>query len=121
MYESVIRDDFDKGKVDLILASTVYDQGINLPGLDALILAGGGKSTAKALQRVGRVIRGNAGKTNAIIIDTFDQTHFLRKHSYARWEIYNTETAFQFKTEKAFEAYINKMGSYGKNKGSHSS
>lgn len=109
-----IRDDFTAGKVDLILASTVYDQGVNLPGLDALVLAGGGKSTAKALQRVGRVIRSNpeTNKQDAIIVDTFDQTHFLRKHSFARWQIYNTEPAFKFKIGPAFQAYINKMGYY---------
>lgn len=112
-----IREDFSNGKVDLILASTVYDQGVDLPALDALINCGGGKSTAKALQRVGRVIRGNkkAGKKDAIIVDTFDQAQHLRKHSYLRYEIYNTEEAFKFKIPKNFESYIKRMA-YGKNK-----
>lgn len=113
-----IREEFKAGKVDLILASTVYDQGIDLPALDALVLAGGGKSTAKALQRVGRVIRGNkeGGKTDSIVVETFDQAQYLRKHSYMRWLIYNTEDEFKFKTKAEFTNYINRMKRYGTEK-----
>jgi len=114
-----IREEFKAGEVDLILASTVYDQGIDLPALDALVLAGGGKSTAKALQRVGRVIRGNkeGGKKDAIIVDTFDQANYTRKHSYMRYLIYKTENEFKFKVRKDFESYINRMKRYGDKEG----
>lgn len=105
-----IRDDFKAGKVQLILASTVYDQGVDLPGLDALILAGGGKSSAKALQRVGRVIRGNkeSGKKDAIVVETYDQAKWVQDHSRMRYEIYKTEPAFRFKTTPGFENFLKK-------------
>ena len=51
-------------------------------------------------------------KVDAIIIDTFDQTHYMRKHSYARWQIYQTESAFKFKTGPAFESYVKRMDGY---------
>lgn len=103
-----IREDFKSGAVDMILASSVYDQGVDLPNLDALILAGGGKSTAKALQRIGRVIRGNPGKEDAIVVDTFDQSHYTMNHSYKRFEIYNTEPEFEINKGKRMSAYLKK-------------
>lgn len=89
-----IRADFKAGQIDLLLASTVYDQGVDLPALDALILAGGGKSTAKALQRVGRVIRMHTGKKDALIMETFDQAPHVRKHSTERYRAYRSEPEF---------------------------
>lgn len=105
-----IRDDFKAGKVDLIIASTVYDQGVDLPALDALVLAGGGKSTAKALQRIGRVIRSNAesGKKDAIIVDTYDQAHYVKTHSMARNGIYMTESKFLIKYGEDMSAALSK-------------
>ena len=107
-----IRDDFKAGKIDLILASTVYDQGIDLKELDALVLCGGGKSTAKALQRIGRVIRSNksGGKTDAMIVETFDQAHYVREHSMARYEIYKTESKFFIKTGDAMAGALKRKG-----------
>lgn len=104
----LIRDEFKAGQVDLILASTVYDQGIDLPALDALVLAGGGKSTAKALQRIGRVIRGNpnGGKKDALVVETYDQSHYVKKHSIMRYQIYKTEPGFKIKTGIAMSNYI---------------
>lgn len=107
-----IREDFKDGKVDLILASTVYDQGIDLPALDALVLAGGGKSTAKALQRIGRVIRGNpsGNKKDALVVETFDQSHYVRNHSLMRYHIYLTEPAFKIKMGPHMSKYLKKYG-----------
>ena len=48
---------YDK-EIDIILASSVYDVGVDLSILSGLVLCGGGKSSIKTLQRVGRVIRG---------------------------------------------------------------
>lgn len=103
-----IRDDFKAGNVDLILASTVYDQGVDLPGLDALVLASGGKSTAKALQRIGRVIRGNpnGNKKDALVVETFDQANFVRSHSVIRYKAYKTEPAFKIKMGPEMTKYV---------------
>ena len=47
---------YDK-EIDIILASSVYDVGVDLSILSGLVLCGGGKSSIKTLQRVGRVIQ----------------------------------------------------------------
>jgi len=40
-----------------LIASTIADEGLDIPTLDAVILAGGGKSPCKSMQRIGRAIR----------------------------------------------------------------
>jgi len=101
-----IREEFLAGEVDLILASVVYDQGIDLPELDALVLAGGGKSTAKMLQRIGRVIRASPGKEDAIVVDMFDQARYVQGHSIIRYGICSKESKFVLKTEEAMTAAL---------------
>jgi superfamily II DNA or RNA helicase len=105
-----IRENFKNGLVDLILASVVYDQGVDLPALDALIPADSGKSTAKALQRIGRAIRGHPGKKDAYVAEFFDQAHYVREHSYARFEIYQTEPEFKIKCGEQMSQFIKKRG-----------
>lgn len=103
-----IRQDFKDGQIDLLLASTVYDQGIDIKELDALILCGGGKSTAKALQRIGRVIRGNreGNKVDALVVETFDQEKYVQRHSFARYSIYKSESAFLLQAGPAMSQYL---------------
>lgn len=88
--------DMKDGNLDVLIASKIFDQGIDIPDLDALILAGSGKSSARALQRIGRVIRkGKESKKDAIIVDFLDNCKYLRKHSHARKKIYSTEPSFK--------------------------
>lgn len=98
-----VKDLFNNDGVDVILASTIFDTGIDLPKLDALILAGGGKSSTRALQRIGRVIRSHQNKKDAIVVDFIDSAPYLYEHSKKRWSIYKTEEAFQIKLPGHFE------------------
>lgn len=82
-------------EIDLILASTIFDIGLDLPELSALILCGGGKSNIRCLQRVGRVIRPMPGKKYAAIVDFYDQVRFLKQHSMARYKVYTSEPGFK--------------------------
>ena len=95
-----IRQDFIKSKIDLIIASVVYDQGVDLPNLDALILAGSGKSSGRALQRIGRVIRPAKNKKDAIVIDFIDNAKYLLEHSRKRAEVYSREAGFEVRMPK---------------------
>jgi superfamily II DNA or RNA helicase len=78
----------------ILIATTLADEGLDLPSLDVLILAGAGKSETRALQRVGRVLRPHPGKTGAVIVDFWDQALYLEDHSKQRYEIYRTEPGF---------------------------
>lgn len=83
------------GEIDVILASTIFDIGVDIKCLSALILAGGGKSYVKALQRIGRVIRSYPGKKFAAIVDFYDDIKYLKAHSVNRCKIYMTENGFK--------------------------
>lgn len=78
-------------EINCIIASKIFDIGVDLPSLSGLVVAGGGKSSVRALQRIGRVIRQYPGKTNAAIIDFADQAPYLLDHAEIRKKIYEQE------------------------------
>ena len=80
--------------LQVVIATTIADEGLDIKSLDAVILAGGGKSSVKALQRVGRALRPFDGKDLAYIIDFEDRSKYVSDHSMARYRIYQTETEF---------------------------
>lgn len=90
-----VKDRLTKKEINVILASSIFDIGVDLPSLSGLILAGSGKSSIRALQRIGRVIRSYEGKKNAAIIDFIDNVRFLKKHSKIRYGIYKSEAGFK--------------------------
>lgn len=83
------------GELNIIIGTSLADEGLDIPILDTLILAGGGKSSVKALQRVGRILRLHQDKKNPIVIDFNDNAKFLLSHSRKRWSIYKTEEEFK--------------------------
>lgn len=93
-------EEMKRGDLDLLIASKIFDQGIDIPELDALILAGSGKSSGRALQRIGRVIRKSDGKKKAVVIEFLDNCKYLRDHSEARMKVYESEPGFRMKIHK---------------------
>jgi superfamily II DNA or RNA helicase len=80
------------GKEKAIITTTIYDDGVDLPDLRTLILAGGGKSTVANLQRIGRGLRKAAGKHEVLVIDFNDKTGaILKRHSTARKKVWKDE------------------------------
>lgn len=79
------------GFCKILIASTIADEGLDLPCLDTLILAGSGKSSTRAFQRIGRVLRLYPGKTNAIVYDFMDNNPTFYKHALVRKALYETE------------------------------
>lgn len=77
------------------IASVIFDEGIDCRPLDTLILAGGGKSPTRALQRIGRILRPYHGKTKATAVDFFDACKYMQGHSSKREKIYKTEEEFE--------------------------
>jgi superfamily II DNA or RNA helicase len=82
----------------VVIATTLADEGLDIPTLGAVVLASGGKSETRALQRVGRSLRPSPGKKQAVVVDFFDNAPFLREHSIQRLEIFRTEPAFRVET-----------------------
>jgi len=85
----VIRD-FNDGKIDALVGTSTLDEGVDIPSLSAVILAGGGKGRLKVVQRLGRALRPKAGDNTAFIIDFRDQFNVVTKsHFKRRKELYD--------------------------------
>lgn len=90
-------------KVKILIGSTIADEGLDVPSLDCLILAGGGKSSTRAFQRIGRVLRlyknreTGEEKKRAVCFDFVDYTPTLRRHSRVREKLYLTEEKWDIK------------------------
>jgi len=77
-----------KNKNTKIMVSTVLSEGFDFRGLDVVIMAAGKKSDKKTCQRIGRALRKEVGKQEAVIIDFYDGGKYLKKHSDMRIETY---------------------------------
>ena len=79
------------GDSTILIASPVLDEGVDIPALRTLILAGGGKSQIKVIQRMGRVLRKDGNHGSVTIIDFIDKVKPLYKHSLERKRIIRKE------------------------------
>jgi len=59
-----------RGRLDVLVATTVADEGIDVPRLRCVLLSLGGASHIKTVQRAGRALRG--GKGLAVVADVVD-------------------------------------------------
>ncbi len=85
-------EDVKAGRLDGIIASTIFDEGIDIPNIQTVILAGGGKSEIKNLQRLGRGLRKAQGKSTLQLVDFVDTTaKTLKKHSDIRKSIWTDQ------------------------------
>ena len=90
--------DVDEGRLRVLVATTVLDEGVDIHGINCLIMGAGGKSMRVVLQRVGRVLRHKNGDNTAIVFDFIDRTNtYLLKHSKERIKLYESQK-FDIKT-----------------------
>lgn len=82
--------DFAAGNLRCMIATSLADEGLDVPRANVLILAAAGRSSAKAEQRTGRVLRTFHDKTHGTIHDFMDvQHHFLLAQSKRRISLYH--------------------------------
>ncbi len=77
-----ILEDFKEGHIP-VLVSTLLKEGVDIPEISAIILAGGGKSDIMTIQTIGRALRPKKGM-KAVIVDVQDDdpllfTHFIER------------------------------------------
>jgi superfamily II DNA or RNA helicase len=76
-------------KGGIVIATSVFGEGVDIPSLNVLVNAGAGLSRFQTIQRAGRVLRAAPGKDSGLIVDFFDDANkYLLKHSRARILIY---------------------------------
>lgn len=86
-------DEMRAGTLKVVIATSILDEGVDVSGIDALIMGAGGKSFRQTLQRVGRALRKKkVGENVTHIYDFADRTNkYLYRHYEAREKIYQDE------------------------------
>ena len=88
--ENTILKDFNDGKIDALIGTSTLDEGVDMPSLSAVILAGGGKGRLKIIQRIGRSLRPKAVDNIAIVVDFRDRFNVVtHSHFKKRKELYD--------------------------------
>lgn len=77
-----------------VILGTVFGEGVDIPEVECVINAEGGKDAKKTVQRM-RNMTMVEGKTKAMMIDFFDAfNRYTKRHSSARLKTYQEEKAF---------------------------
>ena len=84
--------DLVEGRLDVIVCSNVFAQGVDIPSLKSVINAAGGSSVILTLQRLGRGTRVTESKTTFEAWDVLDDgNRYLAKHGRTRQDTYERE------------------------------
>jgi superfamily II DNA or RNA helicase len=74
----------------IFIGSTVYDEVVDVPDVNALIILSAMRKYRRSVQRVGRALRAKSGMNETFIFDFSDHSHyFLRNQSEARIGTYS--------------------------------
>lgn len=87
-----IKRKFSEREIDVLIVSTIFDEGVDVANIDVLILGASRRSDRKLLQRVGRGLRKKKeGENSVVIYDVIDIGGILLKHSKERVAVYRKE------------------------------
>jgi superfamily II DNA or RNA helicase len=82
---------FKLGEIKIVCATSLADEGLDVPRLSRLILAYPGKAAGRTIQRLGRVMRKGYGKSKPKVYDFVDVNQpVLRSQSLKRARIYRS-------------------------------
>jgi len=77
------------GKVPVLVATTLADEGLDLPALSRVFLTYPGRARGRTLQRLGRLMRTHPDKNDAVLFDFVDRkVPVLRRHHVERRRLY---------------------------------
>ena len=60
------------GKLQVIVATQLADEGLDIPTLDMMVIASTGRAAGRAVQRIGRIMRPSKGKPTPIVVEIID-------------------------------------------------
>ena len=78
-----------KKSLKSVIVTEIWREGVNVPSLDNVVNACGGKSEIATLQVIGRGLRTHKGKEKIVVWDMLDPYKYLAEHSIARIQLYN--------------------------------
>jgi superfamily II DNA or RNA helicase len=96
------------GQLQVLVATQLADEGLDVPTLDLLINASAGRAAGRAVQRVGRAMRPSPGKATPVVVELVDGAPF-RSQWGARQRAYLAELGLQagapVRRDKALETF----------------
>ncbi|WP_261771527.1 DEAD/DEAH box helicase, partial [Myxococcus virescens] len=79
------------GRVRVLVATSLADEGLDLPRLSRVFVTYPGRAKGRTVQRLGRLMRPHPEKKSAVLIDFLDRkVPLLRRHHVKRREQYAT-------------------------------
>lgn len=81
-----------EGRLDILICSVIFQEGIDIPELESIVMAAGKASVVGTLQRMGRGARVAKGKTGFELWDVLDRgQRWITEHATARRNAYTKE------------------------------
>jgi superfamily II DNA or RNA helicase len=91
-YREEVLDRFKREDLQVLIATTIFDEGVDVSGINCLFLAAGGKSMRQLLQRIGRGLRKKADGSGIEVYDVLDyHNEHLARHTLERYNVYKSE------------------------------
>lgn len=88
--KEIVKKQFTEGLIDAIFGTSTLDEGVDMPVISSVILAGGGKVSIRLIQRIGRGLRVKKGDNTTFIVDFQDRFNVvLKKHFSVRKSTYD--------------------------------
>lgn len=82
-----------EGDVEFLIASKIFQEGVDIPPIRSVVLASGGKSVIAAIQKVGRGMRVDTDKSEFDVFDVRDKGHpWTERHTKQRVKAYQAES-----------------------------
>jgi superfamily II DNA or RNA helicase len=99
--------EFGERRLPVLLASTILNEGVDVPTIDMIICAGAKKSKIQTLQRLGRGLRGD----KLIVVEFSNFCHdYLLRHSMQRLQDYKNEECFPiYQCTEPSSAFVQKL------------
>lgn len=83
-------DEARAGRLKVVIATSLADEGLDLPRLSRVFLAFPGRSRGRTIQRLGRLMRPHPSKHGAVLFDFVDKrVPILRRHHLERRKLYS--------------------------------
>lgn len=91
-YRETVLDELKDGSLQILIATTILDEGVDVSGINCLFLMAGGKSMRQVLQRIGRGLRKKADGSGLEVYDALDyHNEYLVDHTLERYTTYKKE------------------------------
>jgi superfamily II DNA or RNA helicase len=78
-------------KYDVVIATTIFDEGIDVAGISSVVFWCSTKSIVRIMQRIGRGVRVEAGKEEVSVWEFVVDCRYMKNHLKKRVEYYGKE------------------------------